>query len=110
MDLQMFSDCQPKTLICWLSIVIRWTVWSLFGLSNIIAWGLSGFTTILFFSNQSMATSDSNSNVLINLVTVVANADRYCHLQNYKEILEQQKKDHLLIGWKNLTPRWNPKV
>ena len=34
-----------------------------------------------------MTTSDSDSNILINSETVVANADRvtgYCHLQNYK--------------------------
>ena len=36
----------------------------------------SGFTTILFFLNQSMTTSDSDSNILINLETVVANTDR----------------------------------
>ena len=46
-----------------------------------------------------MTTSDFDSNILIYSEIVVANADRYCHPQNYKEMLEPQKrKGHLLIG------------
>ena len=45
-----------------------------------------------------MTTSDSGSNILINLETVIVKAGSY-HLQNYKDMLESQKgKGHLLIG------------
>ena len=70
------SSADDTNLICWLSTVIRSGEWSLFYLFNIISWNLSVFTTILFFLNQSITTTDSDSNILINIETVVANAGR----------------------------------
>ena len=46
-----------------------------------------------------MTTSDSDSNNLINLETVLANADRVSANSNYKEMLEPQKrKGHSWMG------------
>ena len=88
-NVQNEIHCKPKrltddtTLICWLSTVIRSSVGSVFYLSNITAWNLSGFTTILLFLNQSMTTSDLDSNILINLKTAVTNADRVLSSSNH---------------------------
>ena len=44
-----------------------------------------------------MAISDSDFIVLINIEIVVVNAAGHCHLENYKEMVDQQKiKSHLL--------------
>ena len=113
----LWSNCKSRwhnrctghiNLICWLLAVIRSSVWTL---SNIIASNLPRFTSIffLFFLKQSMTTSDSDSNNLINLETVLANADRVSANSNYKEMLEPQKrKGHSWMGWKESAPIWIP--
>ena len=58
---------------------------------------MSGFTTILFFLNRFMATSDSNSNILIHPKTAVANAERVLSSANLKRDARATKKKRSFI-------------
>ena len=89
------SSSTDDTTKFWLLTTVRWYVWSLFLLSNKMAWNLSGWTMILLFLNQSIAISDPDCKMPINS----KKQTMCCHWQTCETRHRIQKRiNHLLIG------------
>ena len=76
------NSTDDTTFIFWLSTTRHWHVWSLFLLSNKMAWNFSELTILLLFLNQSMTISDPDCNMSINSKIVSDNVLSSAKLQS----------------------------
>ena len=103
------SSTEATVLIYILSITTFSFVWSLFFLSIIITWNLSGFTIICFFLKQSVITADSLAKYWLTLIHFQQKQTTCCHLQNYvPSLLIWTRISHLLISWTKEDPVQSP--